>query len=116
MEFGGFAGSVTQLTSLIPAAGWMLPDFPPPYALFNFSCPAAPSLVGTLLVLDTGGTLCPGEITAVDCDNNVWPSGSTGWSSDGSPPCEHFVDGMSGCLGPVAVEQTTWGGVKSLYR
>ena len=81
-------------------------------------CPEPPIRAGFFLVIDTGGnTGLGGALLTVDCVvNNPYPSGATGWSSDGSAPAEVVVNGGTGCETPVSVEATSWGSVKNLYR
>jgi hypothetical protein len=88
-------------------------------------CPAGPVLAGTWTIFDPAslgfGACLVGANVTVDCDvvNPVaWPHGVTGYSSvPGGVPCQVEVSSGTGCTPPiVAVESSSWGSVKSLYR
>ncbi|MBZ0267958.1 hypothetical protein K8I85_07370 [bacterium] len=117
----GLAAFEAAVTGTLPLAGF----FPEPGILNAGSsdhlflavggCPTGDetdTLLGRWVITsDAGGTLClsspdGGEIAVADCaplEPVVWPDpGVTGFSSDGSPPCEV---GTNGCLeDPVLVE------------
>jgi hypothetical protein len=81
-------------------------------------CPSGPSVAGSFLISSNGpGQYClttsaVGNNVSVNCvDLSVFPNDWIGYSDDGSPPCASLED-----LCVVAVENTSWGSVKSLYR
>ena len=85
-------------------------------------CPSGPFALGYFLVLElsaAGGTMCMvpsaanGWNVSVDCDPiapTTHDNGSYGYSTDGSIPCGE----LTSCV--LAVEETSWGRVKSLFR
>jgi hypothetical protein len=81
-------------------------------------CPNPPIVAGAFIIIDTGGNMTlGGDRLTVDCVvNDAYASGTTGWSSDGSPPVEFEENGASGCEPPNSVEPSSWGSVKNLYR
>jgi hypothetical protein len=81
-------------------------------------CPIPPVIAGSILIVDTGGNLILGGARlTVDCVvNDAYLSGTTGWSSDGSPPVEFSANGIAGCDYIDSVEPQSWGRVKHLYR
>jgi hypothetical protein len=81
-------------------------------------CPIPPIVAGAFIIIDTGGNMTlGGDRLTVDCVvNDAYASGTTGWSSDGSPPVEFVENGAAGCDVPDSVEPQSWGRVKHLYR
>ncbi len=83
------------------------------------ACPTGPVVAGSWTVFNTAaGDYClvastgSGTIATVDCDvvtPGVWPITQRGYSTTGTAPCTDAL-----CV--IAIEPTTWGGVKSLYR
>ena len=82
-------------------------------------CPCTNSLVGRLTILSNApGSYCLGPSTTgtkagVDCSENpsLWPIEWIGLDNGGG-----FCGKGVLCDGPVSVEGTSWGSVKSLYR
>jgi hypothetical protein len=90
-------------------------------------CPPGPVVAGAWLILHTGtGDLCLGPgltyptPVAVDCSVNpaAHPCDFIGYSDAdfGAPPCEHYESGDDLCETKTAVEESSWGTIKSLYR
>ncbi len=85
-------------------------------------CPGPPVVAGSFICIDEGEgiQMClepygtDPYVTTVDCaDNNGYESYSIGYSSRAEPaPC---IDPICG-TGPVSVEPTSWGRIKTLYR
>jgi hypothetical protein len=85
-------------------------------------CPAGPVYAGTFLVFDAAGlgfNLCIVEsATPLNCSVNcvdlqIFPNDYIGYTSDGTVPCTNVDDHL---CETIAVESTSWGNVKSLYR
>jgi hypothetical protein len=84
-------------------------------------CPAGPVRAGYFLIYDAAGTgfnaclvasAANGLNVSVNCVAlDTWENDYIGYANDGSTPCE---DGTR--CGTTAVEDTSWGAVKSLYR
>ena len=81
-------------------------------------CPSGPALAGSFLIsANAAGQYCLttsaiGNNVSVNCvDLNTYDNDWIGYSNDGNPPCASLED-----LCTVAVENTSWGSVKSLYR
>ncbi|MCA9752454.1 MAG: hypothetical protein KC591_09700 [Gemmatimonadetes bacterium] len=84
-------------------------------------CVPAPSMLGTILLINVGagGTMTlgassfDGTRTTIDCATppQAWPHAIRGFATPGFTP-----DIVDECGGTVSVEETGWGGVKSLYR
>ena len=82
-------------------------------------CPAGPIVAGSWTVFNTvAGSYClvasagTGTIATVDCDTispSQWPVTQNGYGAGGAASCAE-------ALCTTAVEPTTWGAVKSLYR
>jgi hypothetical protein len=92
--------------------------------LIATECPVGPVVVGQIHVqFGSGAKLCivpdsNGINGTVDCAPNpsLWPNRTVGLSAWSAPPeCDDRIDGML-CYSPIAVETTSWGKVKSLYR
>jgi hypothetical protein len=85
-------------------------------------CPLGPVVAANLLVQDAGGTMClaPSAVNglnvSVDCRPlpDPWPNDWVGFNSAGTP-CPDQSDPSELCP-PDAVEQTSWGHLKALYR
>lgn len=83
-------------------------------------CPTGPVIAANLLVLDTPGTMCFGPsannglLVTVDCQPQptAFEATTNGYSSMGANPCAF---GNPLCL-PDAVETTSFGEIKGLYR
>jgi hypothetical protein len=82
-------------------------------------CPLGPSLAGSFLISASApGQYClapsaVGNNVSVNCvDLTVYPNDWVGYSDDGTPPC---TSPETLCF-IVAVEDASWGTVKSLYR
>jgi len=78
------------------------------YQLESMSC------ARTVQVVPHPGSEVPGEVIAVDCNtpfgNIETAVGGRAWGGNDSEAC-------GGCLPPtVATQESTWGGVKALYR
>ena len=84
-------------------------------------CPMAGSIMGSWVFIDftgLGASAClvnspGGENGTVDCDTvdpQIHPNAVVGYSTDATPPCT-----LDLCT-TVAVEPSTWGGLKGLYR
>ncbi|MFN8176931.1 MAG: hypothetical protein U0167_03355 [bacterium] len=90
-------------------------------------CPHGQILAGVFTMLDptgAGGSACFAGSAAHDLNVTVectpiepmaYENGYTGVSTDGSAPCSVTAGGYGGC-GPLSVEVSTWGSVKTSYR
>jgi len=116
MQFTGFPFAAGGFTALNGALSTGAPDL-----LLAIPCATTPTLLGLQAYFDTGagGTVCLGPSVAnglmitVDCDQvnpQERPMAVHGFSSTGSAPCV-----VASCSSD-AVEATSWGAVKSLYR
>jgi hypothetical protein len=83
-------------------------------------CPNAPINAADILVLNViPGQYCiaPSSVTGlketIDCNQTSWPMQWIGYSNDGNPPCSKDWDL---CHKPTAVEDGSWGRIKSIYR
>jgi hypothetical protein len=117
------AADITIQGSLVPLAfnpenGYLNAGSATAVLLAVGGCPMPPIRAGFFIIIDTGGNMVPGGARlTVDCViNDAYESGSTGWSSDGSPVVEFTVNGGTGCTPTTAVEGASWGSVKNLYR
>ncbi|MEZ5064126.1 MAG: hypothetical protein R3B81_05290 [bacterium] len=109
-----------QLLFLSYTPAFIITDPVPGYFPFPI-CVEPLTIVGTLLVLNlgAGGTATLVESSAnglnatADCDAvpQLWPNAIRGFATPGFTP-----DIVDDCGGTVSVEETGWGGVKSLYR
>ncbi len=85
------------------------------------ACPIGPVLAGVLVVLDSPGEICLAPSAAngldvgVDCATfAIVPNESRGYRHLGTP-CETHP-GLDLCHPAVPVSETTWGGIKAVYR
>lgn len=115
-------GSIAIL-AFTPSNGFLNAGSPTALLLAVGGCPAGPVLAGNWIVnRSSAGALCFGPgITfptpvAVDCalDPQAYECDFIGYDDNGSP-CEHYVSGVALCQ-TTAVEDTSWGAIKSLYR
>lgn len=80
-------------------------------------CPDGPFRAGSFTVIGTATDMCMDNPVTVDCDQInplEFASAFTGLSAGGGSVCEF---GNIFCeTGPTAVEESSWGSLKSLYR
>ena len=114
------AGSAAPL-SFTPANGFLNAGGATNMLLAVGGCPGGPVMAGNFLVFDAVGVgfnLCPvasaanGLNVSVNCVALMtYPNDYIGYANDGSTPCTS-IDDL--CL--TAVETSSWGAVKCLYR
>jgi hypothetical protein len=112
------AGLPTGFTHFgFPGPPSVLPDI-----VFAFPCATAPVLAGVFTVgadafvpdieLCLVPSLANNRNVTVDCVQGLgWPNTTVGFAKTGGATCVDLL-----CGPPVSTEQSTWGGVKSLYR
>ena len=125
---GEFSLVATGIEIVSVGQGWgCMPIWiPPDFLLGCGCCPGAPSLVGSLNVLDYGGTICfepssSGALGAVggpypECviSPSLWPADWIGIDTTGKETACGGIPPL--CQDPVAQEDSSWGRIKGTYR
>ena len=117
-------GSMAPM-SFTPANGFLNAGGATNLLLAVGGCPMGPVSAGNFLFFDMAGvgfnaclqpSAANGLNVSVNCvELGTYDNDFVGYANDGTVPCEFYVTGDELC-GTVAVENTSWGTVKSLYR
>jgi hypothetical protein len=116
------AGSAVPL-SFTPAGGFLNAGGATNLLLAVGGCPSGPIMAGTFLYYDVTGAgfnacIVPSAANALNVSVNcvelqIYPNDYAGYANDGTAPCQSGDPSLF-CL--IAVENASWGNIKSLYR